>query len=98
MIVDVSFLAMLLLFVFSTVVVTVSNRVVVVLVCVPEGTVVEVSRLCPDTAAMVMRNMVMVVAVDNLVVRMLRLVAFALSTLLLAFLGHLLTSFHLVRR
>jgi hypothetical protein len=80
-IVDVSLLAMLVFLIFVTVVVAVSERVVVMLMGVPKATVLKVAGYSPDAATVMMRDMVMVVAMYHGGVSVLWLLAFALGTL-----------------
>jgi hypothetical protein len=80
-IVDVSLLAMLAFLIFVTVVVAVSERVVVMLMGVPKATMLIVAGHSPDAATVMMRDMVMVVAMYHGSMSVLWLLSFALGTL-----------------
>ena len=78
MVVNVSFLIMVALFVLLTVIMAVRQRVVVVLVGMPEGPMLPLPK---RVATMVVRDMVVIVAMGTSGVRMLGLLAFAFGPL-----------------
>jgi len=75
-------------FLVSAVVMTVEQRVVIMLMGMPEAAVLEIPDCRADTATMVMRHMVMVVSMDDGIMDVLRLPACAVCALIRSLGGH----------